>query len=620
MITVDFETKAIEGNPLVAPPEPVGVSILIDGKAEYMAWGHPTENNCTKQDAYGRLQQIYTSGESLLFHNKEFDLAVGRAHFDLVPTQPADQLHDTMFMLFLADPYASTFALKPSAHRVLGLAPDEQTELRDWVLRHVRGSNTKNWGAYISETPGGLAGKYADGDTIRTYGIYEKLAPYIRDTGMWDAYVRELRLAPILTRASVKGVRVDMELLQKDVTAYSQLRAKCEQWIFKRLGREFEMSKGAQLADALDAAGAVDGWEYTPTGRRSTARPALMAHVTDKELLGVLEYHGIVDTCLRVFAEPWLALAAADGRVHPQWNQVRSGSSSDMTGARTGRLSCKDPNLMNPPNNFEGIQHVQWIADTIARFNKTYRNAATALPYMMQMRSYLLPEEGQVWVKRDWSAQEMRIMAHFEEGALYERFKEDPYTDPHDAVKEIIHTEAAVDLPRKHVKITGFGIMYGRGIPNLSAALGVTQDIGRHTRDAYYAALPGVRALQRATGQRGREGGYITTWGGRIYYREPHPTHDMSYKLLNYLIQGSAADQTKQCTIEWDEQRQSTDNLLALVHDEVNIGVDEDKVPQGMQRLRQVMEADRFDVPMRSEGFVGKNWASIKEYGEEKCY
>jgi len=94
-------------------------------------------------------------------------------------------------------------------------------------------------------------------------------------------------------------------------------------------------------------------------------------------------------------------------------------------------------------------------------------------------------------------------MAHFAEGKLFEAFKKDPKTDPHDAVQKLIETEAGILLPRKHVKITGFGIMYGRGAPNLSTALGVDVDTGKRTRDAYYAALPEVRILSNATRARG---------------------------------------------------------------------------------------------------------------------
>src|SRR5262249_8928231 len=157
-------------------------------------------------------------------------------------------------------------------------------------------------------------------------------------------------------------------------------------------------------------------------------------------------------------------------------------------------------------------------------------------------------------------------------------------------------------LDRKLLKIIAFGIMYGRGVTNLSAALGVDYAEGKRFRDAYFAVLPEVRTLSTSTKRRGTRGGFITTWGGRRYYREPNPERDLSYKLLNYLIQGSAADQTKQSIIDWRATR-GTSLLMAAVHDEINISAPADDVVTEMELLRKAMDADRFDVPFRSEGF-----------------
>lgn len=259
-------------------------------------------------------------------------------------------------------------------------------------------------------------------------------------------------------------------------------------------------------------------------------------------------------------------------------------------------MSCKQPNLQNVPNDFEELK------------------IPKGLPPMITMRRYLLPEEGYVWLKRDFSAQEMRIMAHFAEGKLFEAFRADPKTDPHVAVQKIILENSGINLSRKYTKITGFGIMYGRGIPALAAALGVSVEQAQATRNAYYAALPEIRSLADQTRRCGRSNSPIITWGGREYYREPNPERDLSYKLLNYLIQGSAADQTKQAMIDWDGIRREDELLIAAVHDEINICAPEGCQASAMQTLRKAMNADRFDVPFLSEGFAGPNWADIEEY------
>jgi DNA polymerase-1 len=393
-------------------------------------------------------------------------------------------------------------------------------------------------------------------------------------------------------------VRLNVERLEKDIEVYRRAQKASDEYIFGRLG-EFDLNKDAQLAAALDKAGMVTEWVLTPTGKRSVARKNLVGRVSDPEVLKHLAYRGVIETCLGTFAEPWLAQARAEGgRVHPQWNQVRGdkGSDGDISGTRTGRMSCRAPNLQNPPNDFEDL------------------DIPVGQPQMMHMRAYLLPEEGHTWLKRDFSAQEMRIMAHFAEGKLYEAFKQDPKTDPHDAVKALIHEHTGLDLPRKHVKITGFGIMYGRGVSSTAAALGITDLEGKNVRDAYYSALPEIRGLSSSTRQRGKNGGFIRTWGGRIYYREPNDERDLSYKLLNYLIQGSAADQTKQAIIDWEHIRKPNEILLAAVHDELDICAPMGSEADAMYRLKEAMDHPRFDVPFASEGFWGPNWSDLEKY------
>lgn len=613
MITIDFETEGIEGNPVYSPPKPVGVSIKLgDAPSRYYAWGHPTGNNATFAEGRAALLDALDRAAvapGWLAHNAPFESAVLRTHFGYEAPDPL-LVHDTQYSLFLTEPYAFSFSLKPSAERVLGIAPGERDAVRDWLLAHqpmrhkgitigdFKGDETPakhKWGRYICLAPGDLVGKYAEGDTDRTYLLHQHLYPKVVEQGMLQAYQREQRLMPILSESSRRGVRLDVERLEQDIERYRAAQQISDQYLFSRLG-EFDLGKDAELAAALDRAGMVTEWALTPTGRRSVSRKNLVGRVRDPELLNHLAYRGVLETCLGTFALPWLAQARAEnGRVHPQWNQVRGdrGSDGDLSGTRTGRMSCRAPNLQNPPNDFEDLI------------------IPNGQPSMMLMRSYLLPEEGTVWLKRDFSAQEMRIMAHYTEGRLAEAFRRDPSTDPHTAVQGLIKEHSGVELSRKFVKITGFGIMYGRGVPNLSAALGVDVERGKATRDAYYAALPEVRELSTATKRRGQSGGYITTWGGRRYYREPSDERDLSYKLLNYLIQGSAADQTKQSIVDWNRLRKPCDLLLAAVHDELNICAPADEADNAMHRLQVAMDWPRFDVPFQSEGYRGPNWADI---------
>jgi len=127
-IVVDFESFPIESRPGY-PPEPVGVAIMWPGRRpRYYAWAHPSGgNNCTFGEARRALAEVWDSDHEVLFHNAKFDLAVAHERMRL-PILPWRRVHDTMLLLYLDDPRAATFSLKPSAERLLGEAPEERDE------------------------------------------------------------------------------------------------------------------------------------------------------------------------------------------------------------------------------------------------------------------------------------------------------------------------------------------------------------------------------------------------------------------------------------------------------------------------------------------------------------
>ncbi len=608
MIVIDFETEAIVGNPNVSAPKPVGVSIYEPGKGdpEYLAWGHPSENNSTYDKAKARLAKAVNSKHDLLFHNAKFDLAVLAQHFKMRVADPL-RVYDTQYDIFLTDPYAESMSLKPSAERLLGVPPDEADDLREWLLTHVPEARQRpsEWGAHICKAPGELVGRYANGDVLRTWWLYEKQHTIVNEKNMMAAYRREQRLLPILSQSERHGIRVDMDRLEADTELYTKAQAKADAKIRKMLDApNLNLDSGDELADALDRAGLVGQWQTTPTGRRSTAKKALQAAIGPGPLLALLRYRSALETCLGTFARPWLAQASSNkGRIHTEWNQVRGPRDEKHTqGTRTGRLSSSRPNFQNVPNEFEGME------------------IPPGMPPPMLMRRYLLPEPGHVWLKRDFSSQEMRVAAHYAEGKLFEAYRTDPATDPHDFVKGVIKELMGLDLPRKHVKITGFQILYGGGAGSVSGQLGVSYEEGAALKKTYFSAMPEMEALSRDTRNIGRNGGAIRTWGGRWYYAEPpkldkktNAYREFSYKLLNYLIQGSSADLTKQAIIDWEAVRGKDDIFLAQVHDELNVSAPEEDWEHSMEVLKTAMNKDHLDLPMRSDGEVGRNWCELED-------
>ena len=603
MYVVDFETKAIEPYPNY-PPEPVGVSIKYgDLPSAYFSWGHPTENNCTKEVVQEVLAAIWSSNEQILFQNAKFDLEVAYKWFGLpLPTQA--RIEDTMFLIFLYDPLASTFSLKPSAERILGIPPTEQEAVRDWLVAHSKvPSNSKSWGAHISEAPGKLVGEYAAGDTDRTLALYKKIHPEIVKLGMEEAYLREIQLMQPLMDNEREGIRCDVERLRKDVELYNRElhRATYEAKILLHQDNdEFNIDSGVQLATAIQHSGLcvpLDEWPLTPTKKYSTSKETLKQVIRCERLEQLLHYRATLKTCLHTFMIPWLEKAEkAGGRLHPSWNQVKG----ERYGAKTGRLSSSDPNFQNIPTEFEMPPPEGY------------------LPYP-HLRYYILPDEGEVFVSADFHSQEVRMLGHFAEGAIKDIYDSDPSADVHAVAAHIISDQTGMAITRKHTKITAFSILYGAGVATMAARLNCPTHEAAAIKRAYLTTLVGVKEFMTLVEDRARSKQPVRTWGGRLIHA-PAPeiqkdgrVWNKDYVLINYLIQGSSADQTKQAIINYDRTRRHG-RLLATVHDEICISVAPRYLKTEVALLKAAMEAGDFDLPMRATVKVGTNWGEMEDY------
>lgn len=628
--TIDFETRPIMPRPEY-PPLPVGFSIMrpTEKKSQYYAWGHPTRNNCSKQDAQRVLKAAWKSGP-LLFQNDKFDVDVAETHMGCPRITDPLLMHDTMFLLFLSDPHARSLSLKPSAERILGMKPNEQLAVAQWLILHqgeLRAdgllplSESKitlsNFGKWICLAPGDLVGTYADGDVIRTYKLFRKLYPEIVKRGMLEAYQREQKLMPILLDNEREGMRCDLRKLVRDTKLYEGALTTADNWLRKMLKvPDLNVDSDAELAAALDMSGIVTEWTKTKTGKNSTSKKNMkVEHFSNKDVASVLGYRNKLSTCLGTFMRPWLITARqTDGVIHTSWNQVRqSHTEKNIGGARTGRLSSS-PNFQNIPTDLEkkndGYVHPKIIT----------------LPELPLLRKLILPDAADHWFgRRDYNQQELRILAHFEDGALLQAYLDDPELDTHGFVKGVIEQLLNTQVERSPVKTLNFGYIYGQGVPSMAEKLGLPVAEIKKLRDAQMRALPGLKDLSNSLKARAAEDLPIRTWGGREYYcEEPKMSEKFSrmvsfeYKLLNYLIQGSAGDVTKEAIIRYHELPNREGRMIVNVHDEVDISAPKAVFKEEMMRLREVMESIEMDVLMLSDGEYGPNWGALKDLKEAR--
>ena len=164
-------------------------------------------------------------------------------------------------------------------------------------------------------------------------------------------------------------------------------------------------------------------------------------------------------------------------------------------------------------------------------------------------------------------AQEMRLLAHFAGGALLDALIADPTKDVHMIAAEI------AGITRKQAKTLAFAILYGAGVGRIAESLGITVAEATAIKARYLKALPEIKRFSAELSQAARMGQPISTLAGRQYYVESPKVIDgrlrtFEYKLTNYKIQGSAADQCKEAMYLYSKNTKSGE-LVLTVHDQL---------------------------------------------------
>jgi DNA polymerase-1 len=281
-------------------------------------------------------------------------------------------------------------------------------------------------------------------------------------------------------------------------------------------------------------------------------------------------------------------------RIHADFNIV---------GARqTGRFSCSNPNLQQVPSK-------------TVLFEKTEKE----IRLYKLCREIIIPDEGFLMGKADYSGQENRIMAHIAYGPGSEEiraeYNKNPDLDFHDYIGELsgLYAEYGPEIGRKYTKNCSFGLGYGMQPPTMAETFNWPLEQAEQVTALYHEGAPFVRATMDKAADVIVKRGYVKTIAGRRLHLRNN-NHREAYKGFNKIVQGSAADMIKAAMIELDER-----GLLELfplclqVHDELVFSVP--KTREAVERLpefRDAMEnAIKMKVPIRVDPEVGKDWGHM---------
>jgi DNA polymerase I-like protein with 3'-5' exonuclease and polymerase domains len=565
--------------------EVVGIAVAVEGWSGYFPIAHEGGGNMDRALTLDWFEELLQTTSTKIFHNAMYDVSWIRS----MGFQINGGIIDTMIAASLIDENRWSYTLDSVGKDYIGMRKNEKL-LQDAAKDFGVDPKAEMW-----RLPAPFVGEYAEKDAEITLKLWHALQHEISKQDLWDVFNLETQLFPCLIDMKFKGVRVDIE---KSVAVRKQLSITEHdllQNIKKIAGFDVEIWAAASIAKAFDAQKIP--YDRTEKGAPSFTKNFLATHPA--ELPKLINEVREINKANTTFIDTILK-HEYKGRIHADINQIRS----DQGGTVTGRFSYANPNLQQIPARHKHLGPL--------------------------IRSLFIPEEKCMWGCFDYSQQEPRILVHFASlmklegtGAIV-----DAYNDGSADFHQMIADMAGID--RKQAKTINLGIMYGMGKNKLMAELGLMKDAAEKLLKTYHQRAPFVKMLSEAVARRADDSGKIRTIGGRLCHfdlwephgfgiKKPLPHEDalrehgpgikraFTYKALNKLIQGSAADMTKQSMLALYQE-----GIIphVQIHDELDISVSS---IEEAQKIIDVMEqAVKLQVPNKVDFEKGDSWGDIK--------
>jgi DNA polymerase I-like protein with 3'-5' exonuclease and polymerase domains len=595
-IAIDLETRdpdlKIRGSgAIIGNGEIVGIAVAVDGWSGYYPIAHQGGGNLEKNKVMDWIKDVCSSDSVKLFHNAMYDVCWLRA----AGVNINGHIVDTMVMASLIDENRLSYTLNSISYEFLGEVKDEKALIEA----------AQSWGidpkSEMYKLPAMYVGNYAEKDAVLTLELFKVLSREIQKQSLQNVFDLETQLFPCLLDMKFKGVRVDIEkakLLKQQLTNQEQeilLKVKRETgiepqiWaarsiatVFDKLGLHYERTDKSHAPSFTK--NFLQEHKHPIVQMIAKAREINKAHTT------------FIDTILKFTHK---------GRIHADINPIRS----DQGGTVTGRFSYANPNLQQIPARNKELGPM--------------------------IRSLFLPEVDHKWGCFDYSQQEPRLVVHyaattepicFDESVtkIVEEFKNDS-VDFHKTVAIM------AGISREQAKTINLGLFYGMGKAKLQAELGLnTKAEAEKLFNQYHDNVPFVKELMNKTSQFAQTSGSIGTLLGRrcrfnkwepatfgmhtaMSFEEAERTYGrgrirraMTYKALNKLIQGSAADMTKKAMLDLYNE-----GIIPhiQIHDELDISVIDDN---HAKKIVEIMEnAVTLAIPNKVDYESGETWGDI---------
>lgn len=450
------------------------------------------------------------------------------------------------------------------------------------------------------ELPARYVGEYGDADAYLPVQIFEKQEAILKERGLWDLFGLEAEILELLLHMWVGGIPIDEVKAEQAKEQLEQEKDLAIRKLRRRAGQGIDIWSNESISSACDKL----GLKYPLTEKENPSFEADWLREQEHPFFSLLLDARQLDRSGAVFIEEKILNASINGRIHPQFWQVKT----ERYGTGSGRFSSSNPNAQQFPSRHPRLSKI--------------------------VRGLIVPEPGCEWGKADYSQQEFRLTVHYAylsklRGAAEARarYLKDPDTDYHQMVADV------TGLVRKIAKSVNLGLSYGMGIKKFSEKYGIPYNEAKSIFDAYHVGNPFVKELTNKCERVVKSRGFIKTLLGRHAHFDlwgpakwetgivpkpheeaiqefgPYVQRYFTYRAMNRLVQGSAADMIKKAMVECYRAGYVP---CMTVHDELDF-----KDVQGIEMMRHVEEIMRtcceVTVPMKVDVTIGKNWGETEE-------
>jgi DNA polymerase I-like protein with 3'-5' exonuclease and polymerase domains len=591
-IAIDLETydpqlKELGSGNVVKNGHIAGIAVAIEGWSGYYPVHHEQGGNMDKKLVFAWLQELFNQeNTTFIFHNAMYDVCWLRSNGLSIK----GKIVDTMIAASLIDENRMSYQLNSLAKFYIGMGKDEK------ILIEAAKEYGVDPKADMWRLPAMFVGQYAERDAEATLKLWKRLEVEIYNQELTDIFSLETRLFPCLVDMRFKGVKVDLEKAQH----IKQNLIKREETLIKKIkdltGIDVEIMAARSIAKAFDKL-KLPYDRTEKSNEPSFTKNFLQNH--PHELPQAIAEARELNKAHTTFIDS-ITKHAVNGRIHADINQIRS----DDGGTVTGRFSMSNPNLQQIPARHPELGPM--------------------------IRSIFIPEDKCKWGSFDYSQQEPRILVHYAKLQNLEGVDEivDAYQKGDADFHQVVADMAGIE--RKQAKTINLGLMYGMGKNKLMAELGLMKESAEKLIKQYHTKAPFVKKLMENVSRKANDRGKIRTLLGRACHFDlwqpvqfgvfkPLPLEQarkeydeplkraFTYKALNKLIQGSAADMTKKSMVSLYEN-----GIIPhiQIHDEVDISIES---VQKAEEIITIMEsAVKLEVPNKVDYEQGDNWGEIK--------